>query len=127
VGDELLVPSVIYAPAIRSLLDQVDVHAVAHITGGGLPGNLNRVLASGTDAMVDPGSWEQPRIFTELQRIGSVSDDEMRKVFNLGIGMVVVVPPEAAHRAIDTLRTAGHRARRIGEVVTGDGKVRFSD
>ena len=127
VGDELLIPSVIYAPAIGSLLDSVDVHAVAHITGGGMPGNLNRVLGSHCDAEVDPASWEWPRIFTEMQQIGSVSDDEMRKVFNLGIGMVAVVPPDAANKAIDVLRTSGHRARSIGQVVAGSGIVRFSD
>ncbi len=127
VGDELLVPSVIYAPAIRALIAAVDVHAVAHITGGGLPGNLNRVLGSHHDAMVDPTSWEWPRIFSELQQIGSVSTDEMRKVFNLGVGMVVAVPADQSHRAIDTLRTAGHRAHVVGEVVKGDGVVRFSD
>ena len=127
VGDELLVPSVIYASAIRSLLESVEVHAVAHITGGGLPGNLNRVLGPRSDAVVDPGSWEWPRIFTELQQIGSVTDDEMRKVFNLGVGMVAVVPPEAAHKAIDVLRTAGHFARIIGEVEPGHGEVRFAD
>lgn len=125
VGEELLIPSVIYAPAIRSLLDHVDVHAVAHITGGGIPGNLNRVLGSHCDAEVDPASWEWPRIFTEMQQIGSVSDDEMRKVFNLGIGMVAVVPAEVAHKAIDVLRTSGHRARSIGTVVSGHGVVHF--
>ncbi len=127
VGDELLVPSVIYAPAIRSLIDAVEVHAVAHITGGGLPGNLNRVLGTHSDAMVDPTSWEWPRIFSELQKLGSVSTTEMRKVFNLGIGMVVAVPPDASHRAIDVLRTADHRARVIGQVVAGHGVVQFSD
>ncbi|MHB1138753.1 MAG: phosphoribosylformylglycinamidine cyclo-ligase [Microthrixaceae bacterium] len=126
-GDELLVPSVIYAPAIRRLLEHVDVHAVAHITGGGLPGNLNRVLGARSDAVVDPTSWEWPRMFAELQRIGDVSTEEMRKVFNLGIGMVAVVPPDAAHAAIDTLRTAGHFARVIGEVVPGRGVVQFAD
>ena len=127
VGHELLVPSVIYAPAIRALIEAVDVHAVAHITGGGLPGNLNRVLDAHHDALVDPTTWEWPRIFSELQQIGSVSTDEMRKVFNLGVGMVVAVPADQAHRAIDTLRTAGHRAHVVGEVVKGDGIVRFSD
>ena len=127
VGDELLVPSVIYAPAIRTLIEAVDVHAIAHITGGGLPGNLNRVLDSHHDALVDPTSWEWPRIFSELQQIGSVSTDEMRKVFNLGVGMVVAVPPDQAHRAIDTLRASGHRAHVVGEVVKGDGVVQFSD
>jgi phosphoribosylformylglycinamidine cyclo-ligase len=126
-GDELLVPSVIYAPAIRALVDAVEVHSIAHITGGGLPGNLNRVLGSGSDAMVDPGSWEWPRIFAELQRIGDVEVDEMRKVFNLGIGMVAGVPPEAAEAAVSTLAGAGVQARRIGEVVAGSGIVRFAD
>ena len=66
--------------------------AVAHITGGGIPGNLNRVLPKGVDAVVERGSWEAPRIFGEIQRLGEVSDAEMAKVFNLGIGMIVVVP-----------------------------------
>jgi phosphoribosylformylglycinamidine cyclo-ligase len=127
VGEELLRPSVIYAPAVRHLIDQVEVHAVAHITGGGLPGNLNRALGARTDALVDASSWEWPRIFSELQRIGSVDLDEMRKVFNLGIGMVVVVAEHDALRAVDALRTSGHRARVIGEVVPGAGEVRFAD
>jgi phosphoribosylformylglycinamidine cyclo-ligase len=125
VADELLRPSVIYAPAIRALLDHVEVHAVAHITGGGLGGNLNRVLGRHGDAVVETGSWEWPRIFSELQSIGEVSDDEMRRVFNLGIGMVAVVPAGVSHKAIDVLRTAGHHARVIGEVVPGHGDVRF--
>jgi phosphoribosylformylglycinamidine cyclo-ligase len=127
VGDELLVPSVIYAPAIRALTEAVEVHSIAHITGGGLPGNLNRVLSEHSDAMVEPDSWEWPRIFAELQRIGDVAVDEMRKVFNLGIGMVAVVPPEAADAAVSTLAGAGVQARRIGEVVAGTGVVRFAD
>jgi len=127
VGEELLRPSVIYAPAIRALLDQVEVHAVAHVTGGGLPGNVDRVLPGGADALVDPGSWEWPRLFSELQAIGGVELAEMRRVFNLGVGMVVVVPPDAVHRALDVLRTEGHRAMVIGEVVPGRGAVRFAD
>ncbi len=125
-ADELLVPSVVYAPAIAALLRVVDVRAIAHITGGGLPGNLNRVLPDGTDALVDASRWESPRIFTEIQRVGEVSDDEMRKVFNLGIGMVAVVAPSEVHRTLDILRTEGHRAVEIGEVVSGDGRVRFA-
>jgi len=127
VGEELLAPSVIYSPAIHKLLTAVDVHSIAHITGGGLPGNLNRSLGKHHDAVVDPNSWEWPRIFTELQRIGDVSTDEMRKVFNLGVGMVAVVPASAEHKALDVLRTAGHRAKTIGKVVKGTGIVQFSD
>ena len=125
-GDELLVPSVIYAPAIAALQRVVDVRSVAHITGGGLPGNLNRVIPEGADAEVDVSSWESPRIFGEIQRLGDVSDDEMRKVFNLGIGMVVVVAQDEVHRTLDVLRTEGHRATEIGQVVPGHGQVRFA-
>jgi phosphoribosylformylglycinamidine cyclo-ligase len=127
VAEELLAPSVIYAPAIRALCAATEVHAVAHITGGGLPGNLNRVLPGDLDALVDPGAWKWPRIFRELQKLGSVETSEMRKVFNLGIGMVAVVPSSAVHRALDVLRTAGHRAVVVGEVVPGRGAVRFAD
>jgi len=124
-GDELLVPSVVYAPAIAALLRHIDVRAIAHITGGGLPSNLARVLPEGADAAVDTGTWEAPRIFGEIQRLGEVSDDEMRKVFNLGIGMVVVVAQDEVHRTLDLLRTEGHRATEIGQVVAGHGQVRF--
>lgn len=124
-ADELLLPSVVYAPAIAALLRVVDVRSVAHITGGGLPGNLVRVLPDGTDAVIRERSWELPRIFGEIQRAGDVSTDEMRKVFNLGIGMVVVVAPDEVHRSLDVLRTAGHRAVEIGEITSGHRSVRF--
>jgi phosphoribosylformylglycinamidine cyclo-ligase len=127
VADELLRPSVIYAPAIRALESHVDVHAVAHITGGGLPGNLNRAMNRRTDALIDPTSWSWPSVFTELQRIGDVTTDEMRKVFNLGVGMVAVVPAKSATKALDELRSHGQRAWVVGEVVPGHGDVRFSD
>jgi phosphoribosylformylglycinamidine cyclo-ligase len=126
VADELLRPSVIYAPAVRALLDAVPVHAVAHITGGGLPGNLNRVIGDAADAVVDPGSWEPPRIFDELQRIGDVDVDEMRRVFNLGVGMVAAVPADSVGRTVEVLADHGHKAVVIGEVVPGDGSVRFA-
>ena len=90
VADELLRPSVIYAPAVQRLLGDVDVRAVAHITGGGIVGNLPRVLPAGVDAVVERSAWEVPRVFAEIQRLGDVSDDEMARVFNLGLGMVVV-------------------------------------
>jgi phosphoribosylformylglycinamidine cyclo-ligase len=124
-ADELLSPSVIYSPAIASLLRIVDVRAVAHITGGGIPGNLNRVLNPKTDAVVDRDTWEAPRIFTEIQSLGGVADEEMAKVFNLGIGMVVAVPDDDVHTALDVLRTAGHRATQIGTVEAGHGHVRL--
>ena len=125
VADQLLVPSVIYSPAVGALLGEVEVHTVAHVTGGGIAGNLVRVLPDGADAVVDRSSWEAPRIFDEIQRLGSVSDDEMAKVFNLGIGMVVAVPAAQVDQAVATLDEHGHQARVIGEVVEGDGQVRW--
>ncbi len=125
-AEELLTPSVIYAPAILALQRAVAVRGVCHVTGGGLGGNLTRVLPKGVDAAIDPGTWEEPRIFGEIRRAGGIDQDEMRKVFNLGIGMVVVVPPADAYKALDVLRAKGHRAVQIGEVVKGDGQVRFA-
>ena len=124
-ADELLEPSVIYAPAIAALLRSVDVRAIAHITGGGLPGNLGRVLPAGCDAVLSRRSWEVPPIFGEIQRLGSIDDAEMARVFNLGIGMIVVVPAADAFKAIDVLRSQGHRAAEIGSVRPGDGSVRL--
>ena len=133
VADELLRPSVIYAPAVARLLGDVDVRAVAHITGGGLVGNLPRVLPAGVDAEVDRSTWEVPRVFAEIQRRGGVADDEMAAVFNLGVGMVVVVPPGEAARALSLLGDAGHRAVEIGRLVPSvssgpspDPQVRFA-
>jgi phosphoribosylformylglycinamidine cyclo-ligase len=122
-GEELLKPSVVYAPAIAALTRAVDVRGVAHITGGGIPGNLNRVLPGRVDAVVERQSWESPRIFGELQQLGAVSDDEMAKVFNLGIGMIVVVPESDAYKALDVLRSNGQLASVIGSVTAGSGLV----
>jgi phosphoribosylformylglycinamidine cyclo-ligase len=122
-GEELLAPSVIYSPAITALRRAVDLRGVAHITGGGIPGNLNRVLPKGTAAEVRRGSWEVPRIFGEIQHLGSVAPEEMDRVFNMGLGMIVVVPPGDAFKALDLLRAQGHRAVEVGHVVAGDGTV----
>lgn len=122
-ADELLEPSVIYAPAIADLLRHVEVHAIAHITGGGIVGNLARVLQPNTDAVVHRRAWEVPRVFSEIQQTGNVSDDEMERVFNLGIGMVIAVPAMDAYKALDRLRAAGHKAVEIGTVTDGAGDV----
>jgi phosphoribosylformylglycinamidine cyclo-ligase len=124
-AEELLRPSVIYAPAVLAVEHVVDVHAVAHITGGGIPGNLVRALPETADAVVDRSSWEPPRIFGEIQQAGNIDDDEMAKVFNLGVGMIVVVPADDTYRAIDVLRAEGHAARQIGSVDEGTGRVRL--
>jgi phosphoribosylformylglycinamidine cyclo-ligase len=124
VGDELLRPSVIYAPAVRRLLGDVDVRAVAHVTGGGLVGNLPRVLPAGVDAELDRRSWEVPRVFAEIQRRGEVDDAEMARVFNLGLGMVLVVPEGDAGRAVEVLREEGHAAAVVGTLVAAEGDGR---
>jgi phosphoribosylformylglycinamidine cyclo-ligase len=126
-ADELLEPSVVYSPAAVDLLAAVDVRGVAHVTGGGIVGNLARVLPPTCSAVVRRGSWETPRIFREIQSLGDVADAEMAKVFNLGIGMVVIVPPDDVFRSLDLLRSRGHRAVEIGEVVPGRGTVDLVD
>ena len=125
-GEELLRPSVIYAPVLAALRRAVDVHAFAHVTGGGIPGNLVRVLPSHADAVVRRGTWEEPRIFAEVQRAGDVADDEMEQVFNLGLGMLAVVPEGSEPAALDTVRAAGHPAEVVGEIVAGHGKVHLT-
>jgi phosphoribosylformylglycinamidine cyclo-ligase len=122
-ADELLLPSVIYAPAVASVLGDVDVRAVAHITGGGIPGNLGRVLPDTCDAVLQRDTWTTPRIFSELQRLGAVTDEEMARVFNLGLGMVLVVSPDDAQRTVALLHAAGVEASVVGEVHAGHREV----
>ena len=122
-GEELLQPSVIYSPAIMAADAAGSVHTVAHVTGGGLAGNLERVLPAGADARVDSSTWEVPRIFTEIQRLGDVADAEMRTVFNMGVGMVLAVPPADVGSVMNALEQNGHRPAQIGEIVPGDGTV----
>jgi phosphoribosylformylglycinamidine cyclo-ligase len=125
-GDELLTPSAIYAPALLALRRHADVRAFSHVTGGGIPGNLARVLPHDHDAHVERGRWEEPRIFAEIQAAGGVTDDEMEHVFNLGIGMLAVVAPGDAHRALDAVRATGHDAWSVGTIADGHGVVRVS-
>lgn len=125
-GEELLAPSVIYAPVMAALGRAVDVRGVVHITGGGIPGNLPRVLPDSLDAVIEAGSWEIPAVFDGLARLGEVEDGEMFKVFNMGVGMIVVVPEADLFKALDVARTNGHMATQIGHVVEGSGYVEIS-
>ena len=108
---------------MRKLREKVNVHAFAHVTGGGIPGNLARVLPGDCDARVDRGKWEEPRIFGEIQAAGNVPDDEMQHVFNLGLGMLAVVTREDLFATLDLVRSAGHDAWPVGEIVEGRGRV----
>ena len=123
-ADELLSPSVIYAPTVRRILDAVAVRGVAHITGGGLPGNVSRILPEGTSAVIDTTTWEVPRVFAEVAAAGRVDDAEMARTFNLGLGMVLVVDPADAAAAVEV--AGGHpNATVVGEITSGDGEVRL--
>ena len=126
-GEELLRPSVIYAPAVLEVFAELDVHAAAHITGGGLPGNLARVIESNVAIRVDPTKWRTPEIFDRIAIEGPVSEGEMRKVFNLGIGMVLVVPSDQANETIEIVARHGHEAWVIGDVMAGTGQVKWSN
>ena len=124
-ADELLRPSVIYAPSMLDLRRHVDVHALAHVTGGGVIGNLARVLPDDCDAVVWRDAWERPRVFAEVQASGAVADAEMEHVFNLGLGMLAVVPAEAARPALDAVRAQGHESWVVGEITAGTGRAMF--
>jgi phosphoribosylformylglycinamidine cyclo-ligase len=122
-GEELLRPSVIYTPAVRAAIAAAEVHAVAHITGGGYAGNIPRALPEGTRAVVERGSWEVPPIFGEIRRLGRVADDEMARVFNLGLGMVLLVDPATVDAALDALRDSGLEPAVVGRVEAGEHGV----
>lgn len=117
VGEALLVPTRLYPRAVASVLSAgVDVRAMSHITGGGLPGNFPRVLPEGLGLRIE-GRWERPAIFDLIQRGAGVDEHEMRRAFNLGIGFVVVVPASEAARASEALRSVGESPVAIGRIV----------
>jgi phosphoribosylformylglycinamidine cyclo-ligase len=122
-GEVLLTPTRIYAPAVLALRRQLraaghDVHGIAHITGGGLPGNVPRALPDGLGARLDPTRWRTPSVMRLIAALGGLADDEVRATFNGGIGMVVVVPPAAVDTTIASLVATDVGARMVGEVVT---------
>lgn len=118
-GDELLKVHRSYLKPLRGLVEAGLLAAAAHITGGGIPGNLPRVLPAGLQARVVPSRWEVPAIFRTLQREGRVPDPEMRRTFNMGIGLIACVPPDRAEDALEALRELGEPAQRIGRVDRG--------
>ena len=120
VGEAYLEPHRAYVREISALRRTVRVRGMAHITGGGLPGNLPRALG-GKGARLYEGAWEEPVVFGWIRTLGNIPEEEMRRVFNLGVGFCVVVGEEDAEDAVGVLRDAGCEARRIGEVVGGGG------
>jgi phosphoribosylformylglycinamidine cyclo-ligase len=128
-GETLLEPTRIYVRPVRALLEAVPVHAIAHITGGGLTENLPRVLPPNSEAVIALGSWQRPDIFDWLQQAGGIDDSEMLRTFNCGVGMVLAVPAEQAEKAADLLQAQGETVYRLGTVEPGarpDPRVRFT-
>ena len=115
---ELLTPTTIYVPVVKRLLEEMDeVYGMAHITGGGIPENLPRCLPEGLKANIDWNSWSVPEIFLEIQRQGNMDEEEMKRVFNLGIGYCVVVPANRVEFAMDIIRSESLNCWQIGEIV----------
>jgi phosphoribosylformylglycinamidine cyclo-ligase len=121
VGEALLAPHLCYLPALEPLLERGRVRALAHITGGGFEGNIPRVLPDGLGARIRRGSWEVPRLFRLIQSGGRVSDEEMFRTFNMGIGMAVIVAPQDLHDVEHSLERRGSPSFLIGSVVRGSG------
>ncbi len=115
-GEALLKPTHIYVKSLLALMQKVEIHALAHITGGGLPENLPRVLPEGCKAVIDSDSWQLPEVFAWLQSQGGVANSEMLRTFNCGVGMVVCVSEKDAETTLQTLSEMGETAWRLGQI-----------
>jgi phosphoribosylformylglycinamidine cyclo-ligase len=122
-GAALLRPHRPYARPVLGLREHVEIRGIAHVTGGGIPGNLVRILPSGCRARITKHAWPLPPLFALIQKRGNVSSGEMFRTFNMGIGLVLVVPAEAAAPAIEYLDRAGERAWAVGTIVAGSRGV----
>jgi phosphoribosylformylglycinamidine cyclo-ligase len=120
----LLTPTRIYVkPVLEALRSGLQVHAMAHITGGGLPENLPRCLPDGCSLRIDRHSWSVPPIFDWIAKTGNISDADMFSTFNMGIGFVVLVPPSQAEWALQWFQNRDIPAYQIGEAIAGDGSL----
>ena len=115
-ADLVMTPTKIYVKSLLDLAKKIDIHAMAHITGGGLPGNLPRVLPTGMRAQVNTASWQWPALFTWLQGQGNVDTYEMYRTFNCGVGMVLVVAEADTQATLDHLAAAGESAWVMGSI-----------
>lgn len=125
-GEALLTPTKIYVKTILALLKAVEVKGMAHITGGGFLENIPRCLPDGVNVEIDYGSWPILPIFELMQRDGGISNNDMFRTFNMGIGMVLIVPEEQAEQAIQLANSLGDQAYRLGRVTAGDKEVTFN-
>lgn len=125
IGDVLLAPTRIYVKPVLRLLEQFDLKGLVHITGGGFVENIPRVLPEGTGVRIATGSWPVPPVFSWLEKLGGLSRQDLFTTFNMGIGMVMIVPEEQAEAVIRRSIELGERAYRIGRVTEGDRRVDF--
>jgi len=127
IGAELLKPHLCYAPALKNVLARGWVSAMAHITGGGIPGNLPRVLPNGVKAEIDLASWPVPAIFKYLAKLGSIDTDELLQSFNMGVGMILIVPPQNVKLVEADLKKRREKYFLIGRIERGEsGKPRVT-
>jgi phosphoribosylformylglycinamidine cyclo-ligase len=126
VGNELMRTHKSYWPALKKLIDAQCVSALAHITGGGITENLPRVLPRGTAASIDLGSWTVPPLFEHLRELGNVPQEEMLRTFNMGLGMLMVVPLAKFKKAQTVLERVGEKAVTVGRIVKGERKVIYN-
>jgi phosphoribosylformylglycinamidine cyclo-ligase len=117
IGEELLTPTKIYAQTVRSMMMDLPVLGLAHITGGGIVDNILRIIPDGCNIMLRKQSWEVPPIFPYLQEAGNISDEEMMRTFNNGIGLIAVVPEDATEEILERLTAMGEKAFAIGEIM----------
>lgn len=120
VAEELLRPTHIYTKQVQALRKAADVKALSHITGAGLPGNVPRSLPAGTRAVIDGSTWEIPPVFEAIRKLGPVAGEEMAHAFNLGLGLVAVVPVAEAAKAVEAVRASGLNAWEVGKIVAND-------
>jgi phosphoribosylformylglycinamidine cyclo-ligase len=125
VTERLLAPTRIYVKPVLELVKRLDVRGLAHITGGGLTENIPRMLPDGLAVEIDLASWQPGPVFDWLATAGNIEAAEMRRTFNMGVGMVIAVAPDAVDTAIEQLGAAGETAWRLGEVISGADGVRF--
>jgi phosphoribosylformylglycinamidine cyclo-ligase len=119
-AEHLLAPTRIYVKSLLQLHEKIDIHALSHITGGGLLENLPRVMPENVNAVIDSTSWQRPAVFDWLQEKGNIIDEEMYRTFNNGIGMVVCVAADDAAQTIEILKSAGEEATIIGQIEASD-------
>jgi phosphoribosylformylglycinamidine cyclo-ligase len=125
VGEALLQPHVSYLKSLERLLNSGMIKGLAHITGGGLTDNIPRILPEGSGVEIDKGSWPVLSVFTLMQRLGNVSEPEMYRTFNMGVGMVIVCTPQNVERVKSDIKQQGDSVYEIGRVIEGDREVSF--